>query len=99
MELEEGYIFRFSAFGATYNFTLRVFARGEKTMLYEFVEFKVSDCSSNTITDPNGVWPASISVPKIYENLVVNDKNPLTEAMENMDFGKVRYLKVPVEKF
>lgn len=58
MELEEGYMLKFPAVGATYNFTLRAFARGEKTMLYEFVEFKVSDCSTNTITDPNGVWPA-----------------------------------------
>ena len=53
--------------------------------------FKVNDlgCSANTITDPNGVWSDSISVPKVYEDLVVNDKN----------FGRVGHLRVPVEKF
>ena len=77
--MREGYIIDFPSVDAVYHLNLKAYAKGgpgAASRIYKKVEFKVSDCSVNAITDPDSVWPGTFNVPKTTDNVIA--KNPLT---------------------
>ena len=44
-------------------------------MIFYDIVLKVIDCSTNAITDPNGIWPLTRYVPKVTDDVVFDGNN------------------------
>ena len=73
LKMREGHIIDFPRQAGVYHLDLKAYAMGGAYRIYKKVEFKVSDCSVNVISDPDGVWPGTFYVPKT--TIPVNAEN------------------------